>query len=111
MILTFAEQLKSGIEEKNLEYETGRVCCVDEHYVIGFEMLGARSLFSIGQPVYDSENNLMGYLGIGLYDRLNQSFTEFPDLSVPCYYWEICKPTKYCIEGKRIFTYWHKENL
>lgn len=69
--------------------------------------------FSIGMPVYDTEDNLMGYLGIGLYYNLNYSegYTgEYNGESIPVECWQICKPTPYCKEGKSVRTYWQRWN-
>ena len=88
-------------------YDAGVVCEREGHYIIGYEMRGAEETFSIGQPVYDKDGNVMGWLGIGLYRNLDYS-TEI--MRVPCEYWEICLPTRYCEEGKKVYTYWQKHN-
>ena len=92
------------IEEEKLAttYNAGIVCKRDGNFLIGYEMKGAEETFSIGQPVYDKDGNIMGWLGIGLFKNLNYS----AKIRVPCEYWQICLPTKHCEEGKKVYTYW-----
>lgn len=107
MELKYAKPLFIGqIEEEKLAtmYDTGIVCKDDGNFLIGYEMQGAEETFSIGQPVYDKDGNIMGWLGIGLFRCLNYS----AKVKVPCEYWQICLPTKYCEEGKKVYTYWQK---
>jgi hypothetical protein len=94
----FIEQIKHSTE-----YDAGIVDVIDGNYAIAFETNGASKSFSVGMPIYDKDNNLMGYLGIGLYDGLNYGGT---DVRVPCEYWQICLPTIYCKASKKVFTYW-----
>ena len=49
-----------------------------------------------------TEKNIMGWLGIGLFEILNYS----AKVRVPCEYWQICLPTKFCETGKQVYTYW-----
>lgn len=83
------------------EYSAGTVSERNGRFIIGYAMKGAENTFSIGQPVFDAQNNLMGYLGVGLYDNLNYA----AETRIPCYYWEICLATKYCEPGKAVYTY------
>ena len=83
-------------------YSCGVVTRVADRYCVGYEMQGANETFSIGQPVYDSDLNLMGYLGVGFYECLNYAC----DIRIPVETWEICLPTKDCVAGKKIFSYW-----
>lgn len=88
------------------QYNAGIVINYLNAFVIGYEQLGAQETFSVGQPVFDEDGNLMGYLGIGLYENLDYS-TE-GRVRIPCEHWIICLPTKYCVSGKRVYTYWQK---
>lgn len=101
-MIKFIDQYK----EKNVatKYDAGIVSKCGEDFMVACEMLGAGETFSIGQPVYDRDKNLMGYLGIGLYNHLNYS-TE-GKIRIPVEYWAICLPTQHCVEGKRVYTYW-----
>ena len=108
MELKYAKPLFIGqIEEEKLatEYDAGIVCKDDGNYLIGYEMKGAEETFSIGQPIYDEDGFIMGWLGIGLFSSLDYSETK---VRVPCEYWQICLPTKHCIAGKKVYTYWQK---
>ena len=96
----FIEQIK--IKDMDRQYDAGIVCEKDGNYIIGYEMRGAEETFSIGQPVYDKDKNIMGWLGIGLFENLNYS----AKIRVPCEYWQICLPTKFCEVGKQVYTYW-----
>jgi len=103
----FIEQMK--MEKVDRQYDAGVVCENDGNYIIGYEMQGAEETFSIGQPVYDKDKNLMGYLGIGLYANLNY-YTE-GQIRIPVEHWIICLPTKYCEVGKRVYTYWQMADV
>lgn len=104
MINKFTEQLKSD-EEFATIYDAGHVYeYEDGNYIVAYETCGAERTFSIGQPVYDEDKNLMGYLGIGFYNNLDYSTDN--KTRVPVEYWQICLPTKYCKRGKNIYTYW-----
>jgi len=99
------------IECENVEtkYNSGVVAHINGEYLIGYEQLGARDAFSVGQPVYDENGRVMGYLGVGLYENLNYYFDCAISPRIPVEYWRICLPTKYCKEGKQIFTYWQNK--
>lgn len=96
----FIEQLKT--KNMDRQYNAGIVCEKDGNYFISYETQGAEETFSIGQPVYDKDKNIMGWLGIGLFENLNYS----AEIRVPCEYWQICLPTKFCDVGKQVYTYW-----
>lgn len=100
----FIEQIKIK-DNMNTQYSAGMVCERNGNYIIGYEMQGAEETFSIGQPVYDKDNNIMGWLGIGLYEHLDYS----AKVRVPCEYWQICLPTKFCEAGKQVYTYWQMQ--
>lgn len=69
----FIDQEKPDCDYIN--YTAGRICCDSskgsKYFLISGQMHGAEDTFSIGQPIYDKDNNLMGYLKIGLCDNLN----------------------------------------
>ncbi len=99
----FIEQLKQlKIKEMDKQYDAGIVCETNGNYIIGYETQGAEETFSIGQPVYDKDKNIMGWLGIGLFGTTDYSLETI----IPCEYWQICLPTKYCAVGKKVYTYW-----
>lgn len=103
MVLEFTEQ--DGIESGDLQYYGGRVEFNNDEYIIGYSQRGAENTFSICQPMFDKNKNLIGYLGIGMYRHLN--YTHNPHkIDIPCYYWKICNPTKHCKVGIDVFTYW-----
>lgn len=107
-ITLFCNQKKP--DDKYLEYRCGTVTRIDGRFVVGFNQIGAEEyLFSIGQPVYDDEGNVMGFLGIGLYRHLDFYTGEMEEekrVRIPAYYWEICLPTEHCKEFKRIRSHW-----
>lgn len=103
MKLRFVDQLK--MKNVATKYDSGTVCERDGNFIIGYEMKGAEDTFSIGQPVYDVDGNIMGWLGIGLYSSLNYS----SEIRIPCEYWQICLPTKHCVAGKKVYTYWQNK--
>ena len=87
------------------DFSSGIVCIYGSGYMVGYEQMGARATFSVGQPVYDEDGNLMGYLGIGLYENLDYATGGELD-RVPVEHWTICLPTPHCNVNKRIYTYW-----
>lgn len=104
MKMRFVDQLKMG--NVATKYDSGIVCEKDGNFIIGYEMKGAEHTFSIGQPVYDVDGNIMGWLGIGLYSSLDYSAEK---IRIPCEYWQICLPTKHCVAGKKVYTYWQNK--
>lgn len=91
------------------KYDAGVVVKIGNNYGIGYPQKGAEDTFSIGQPVYDDDNNLMGYLGIILFESLNYSTDR--NMRIPVETWGIILPTKHCDLGKHVHTYWQiKEN-
>lgn len=107
MIKRFIEQIKSE-EPIDTSYDAGYVSEHAGDYIVTREMYGAWVTFSVGQPVYDEDLHLMGYLGIGLYPGLGYA-CEVP---TPCEYWSILNRTKYCKAGKKVLTYWqYKERF
>jgi hypothetical protein len=106
MVELFINQ-KPVADEKILELFAGFIYLHKGVYGIEQEQYGARDTFSIGQPVYDKENNLMGHLEIHVYDTLHY-YAEGENLkeNIPVEYWAVGNPTEHCKEGKRVFTYW-----
>jgi hypothetical protein len=92
-----------------LSLSAGYVCMSDGMYTLA-NFQGICETFTIGQPVYDSDNNLMGYLGVGLYKNLDYAHDKdkYNGEKIPSEKWEIRNPTKYCQEGKQVFTYWQR---
>ena len=108
MIATFREQLNNGIKEEDLQYEAGYVGEYNNEYIVTSYQIGASETFSVGQPIYDKFGNLLGYLGIGCFDRLSQECKC--EIWIPAIYWKICKATHYCEEGIKVFSYWQNMN-
>jgi len=96
--------MKKFIDQIEIDttYDAGIVIKHEDGYGIGHEAYGAERTFSVGQPVYDKDGNLLGYLGIGLYANLDYAV----GIRVPVEYWKICLPTQDCKEGKKVYTYW-----
>ena len=96
-----------GYENTDVDtkYDAGHIVLDDGVFIIANQMRGAEETFSIGQPIYDKDHNLMGYLAMGLYTHLNYA----ADIEIPVEKWMVCKPTKYCSNGKRVFTYWQNK--
>lgn len=100
----FINQIKeTGIDNS---FDAGIVVEINGEYAIGYEMGGAQKSFSVGQPVYDADGNIMGWLGIGLFENLNY---DNNDVRIPCEYWKICLHTAYCHTGKKVYTYWQNK--
>lgn len=79
----------------------------DGCFVVADQQLEAQETFSVGQPVYDVDNNLMGYLKIGLHESVNY-YGDYNGEKIPVEAWEIGNPTKYCIHDKQIITFWQR---
>ena len=104
MIQEFIQQIKeeNAKEKYKVDYSAGFVYQNGEALIVTYATKGAEDTFSIGQPIYDSEHNLLGYLGIGLYDTLDYA----SDIRVPVSFWKICLPTEHCHHGVTVRTYW-----
>jgi len=107
MIGRFIKQYDVEDIEMATKFDAGKVCNNNGEYIISYEMQGARETFSVGQPVFDEDGNLMGYLGLGVFDHLDYATTK--PIRIPVEYWTICLPTKYCECGKKVYTYWQNE--
>ena len=104
----FVDQLNIGVDNP-LKYSAGHIGGCNGHYTISGEQAGAEATFTIGQPIYDYMGNLMGYLGIGLYNSLNYSTDT--GLRLPVEHWIVCLPTEYCEVGKSVRTYWQNKEM
>ena len=104
-IKKFIDQIEDGVDVSLLSYSGGviRYNETSDVFLVAEQQSGAEETFSVGQPVYDVDGNLMGYLGIGLFNALDYSCDE---TRCPVEFWQICLPTSWCSEGKRIVTYW-----
>lgn len=109
MIKEFIEQ--TSINKDLLKYDAGKVYGYEDNlYLVNNSEHGALGTFSTSQPVYDDENNLLGYLGLNVLRCLNYTKTpQGEDIPVPI--WEICNPTKYCKAGVHINTFWQRWNV
>ena len=106
MFIEFIHQ--EEVPTELLKYKAGRVCAADGRgFKICYEQKGAAETFSVGQPVYDEDNNLMGYMDIKLYEGLNYADRRNGE-KIPVFSWGIGKPTKHCVAGKKVFTYWQR---
>lgn len=107
-IKRFIDQIKEGVNKEWMHLSSGWVYFDRESYHITEQQKGAEEdLFSVGQPVYDKDGNLMGYLGIDILTHLN--YASDCDVKTPCEVWKICRPTEYCKHGKRVYTYWQNK--
>ena len=91
-------------EKMETAYSAGRVYEYGNGYIVAYYQDGAAETFSIGQPVYDKDGFLMGYLGIGML----RSLTYASDLNIPVETWTICLPTPDCKPGKKVYTYYQE---
>ena len=112
--MKFIDQIKQT--NIDTQYDAGRVWSDDNGIpFINNQTVGAEKTFSIGQPVYDEEGNLLGYLGASIFKNLNYALDE-EILSkgvdrIPCERWIICLPTKYCKHGVKVFTFWQYNKI
>lgn len=96
---------ENGVATK---YNAGRVKEYENGFIISYQQQGAEDTFSIGQPVYDEDKHLMGYLGIGLFRHLDYSADG--QIRIPVEHWTIDLPTEHCVGGKKVYTYWQTVN-
>ena len=89
MINRFIKQYDVEDIKMATKYDAGKVCDNDGEYIISYEMQGARDTFSVGQPVFDEDGNLMGYLGIGVFASLDYATTK--PIRIPVEYWNILR--------------------
>lgn len=101
----FLEQ--SAPANSTKQYSAGVVVMIGNNYGIGYAQKGAEDTFSIGQPVYDETDHLLGYLGIILFESLDYGHPNNKQgVRIPVEAWGIMLPTKYCEVGTRVRTYW-----
>lgn len=89
-------------------FQSGRIWYSDERYLINGAMIGAEETFSVGQPVFNKNGDLLGYLNLHLLTNLNYSTDGF-DGRIPCEVWEIDLPTIHCKRGIEVYTYWQNQ--
>jgi len=109
MIIEFSKQ-DPVTDEFILSLSAGRVSQRDYGFQVAYEQMGAQGTFSIGQPVYNIENQLMGFLSIGLYESLDVHI-ENKDChgeNIPAYFWRIDNPTSACQHGEKVYTFWQR---
>lgn len=108
----FVDQEK--VDEDLLKYYAGRVRKIRNGgrvcYAVTRQQYGAQATFSVGQPVYNEGGELLGWLGIGLYDHLDYSSKLHGDVRCPDEFWEINLPTKACKDGTPVVTYWQEKS-
>jgi len=95
------------VDEKSLEYFAGRIYLNAGRYFIGDQQRGAEEIFTIGQPIYDTDNFLMGYMEIALHKNLDYA-GRYNGLNIPAEGWAIGHPTAHCQPGKKVVTYWQR---
>ena len=102
-------EIRKFVDDYTGEYPTsyyaGYILARYGDFLIAGEMKGANETFSIGQPIYDKDGNLLGYLGIGLFANLDYA----TEIRIPVEYWKICLPTEHCESGKEVYTYWQNK--
>jgi len=84
LIKLFINEYKTKYDDKTLSYYAGEIC---EDGDITNQQAGAEETFSIGMPVYDTDNKEIGKLSIGLFDNLNYSADL--DIKIPVYTWRV----------------------
>lgn len=75
-------------------------------YVIESYDKDIERMFSIGLPLFDGDDHLLGYLGIGMSSETYEGEVPLLHAEVPKERWQICQPTQYCKAGVEIKTYW-----
>ena len=107
MIQEFIYQ--NSIDKNALKYSSGFVYEEKYGFIINSQQYGAEETFSISQPIYDADHNKLGYLGIGCFDSLDYAHNPHEE-RIPVYFWRIERPTKYCKNGVKVYTYWQNFN-
>lgn len=107
-IFRFVDTDRDDIDNDDLKYSAGIVTETLNFNMVSLPDQNAVRTFRIGMPVYDPDNNLLGYLGIGMYNHLTYKYDDIHGEAIPYECWIICKPTKYCKEGVHIKTYWQR---
>ena len=100
---------QNSIDKNALQYSSGFVYEEKYGFIINSQQYGAEDTFSVSQPIYDVDHNKLGYLGIGCFDSLDYTHNPHKE-NVPCIFWRIENPTKYCKHGVKVYTYWQNYN-
>lgn len=97
-------------KDENVEtkYDSGRLWETDDGFLINGAMVGAEETFSVGQPVFNEDGDVLGYLGIALLRNLDYAADDFDGI-IPCEVWKIERPTKHCKRGIKVYTYWQNK--
>ena len=73
------------------------------------EAIGTFILVFIGTGGAVLSGESIGYLGIGCFRGLDYTHNPHKE-NVPCIFWRIENPTKYCKHGVKVYTYWQNYN-
>lgn len=97
-------------KDENVEtkYDSGRIWVSDGRYLINGAMVGAEETFSVGQPVFNEEGDLLGYLSLYLLTNLDYATDGF-DGRIPVEVWKVELPTIHCKHGIKVYTYWQNK--
>lgn len=97
-------------EDENVEtkFDSGKVSETNYGFLINGAMLGAEQTFSIGQPVFNEDGDVLGYLGITILEYLHYVADDFDGI-IPCEVWKIEQPTNHCKHGIKVYTYWQNK--
>ena len=104
----FIDTTDEDFNVNDLEYNCGYVRAKYNRYLVEQHQIGAGHTFCIGMPIYDYEDNLLGYLALTLLKNLDYVGNPKTRKDIPCEVWCIENPTKYCKDGVRIKSYWQK---
>lgn len=104
----FIDTTDEEFNVNNLKYSCGCVRVRQNRYIIEQHQIGAEHTFCIGMPMYDYDDNLLGYLALTLLKNLNYAGNPDTRRDIPCEVWCIENPTKYCKDGVKIQSYWQK---
>ena len=97
-------------KDENVEtkFDSGKVWETNYGFLINGAMLGAEQTFSIGQPVFNEDGDVLGYLGITILEYLHYIADDFDGI-IPCEAWKIEQPTNHCKQGIKVYTYWQNK--
>jgi len=102
---------QTSVDFSNLKWAAGKVSTYKLRTHIVFDVQGAQhgalETFSVGQPVYDEEDNLMGFLACSLMSEVSYA-ERYNGERIPSAYWVIENPTAHCKVGKNIVTFWQR---
>lgn len=90
------------------KYHSGKIWFSKGRYLINGAMVGTEETFSVGQPVFNENGDLLGFLSLHLLTNLNYATDDFEG-RIPCEIWEIELPTTHCKHGIEVYTYWQNK--